>query len=187
MSVSVVFFRMGIKYNGLTILRIDSQLEIIWDIIPIWGQIFMDFGILGAVLTSLPHIKVQSKTKQGNTLCTFLGLVTGLIATGVEYGLFLKVWLFEDWGEQPDLNYILVACFILGWMGLIVGYSHSRKIATYGNSYLDLTSTKESAVFKSPMIESIGKQCPKCDHRCKANATFCESCGNHFERTLKGD
>ncbi|MHA2202464.1 MAG: hypothetical protein ACW991_02130 [Candidatus Hodarchaeales archaeon] len=40
----------------------------------------------------------------------------------IEYGLFVVLWLFEDWrGEPAEINFIILGCFIIGWVALITG------------------------------------------------------------------
>jgi len=104
----------------------DLSAEFIWQIIPIWGLIWIILGLIGAVLVLLPAF--QKFQGQKPIEVAKIGLVIGLIATIVEYGLFIVALILEEWETTtPNINIILLGCFVIGWIGLIVGYVFTAK------------------------------------------------------------
>ena len=103
-----------------------SDFEFIWGILPIWGLAWLGLGLIGAILVLVPPLMKLGNMEPPGAPLGLIGLLAGLIATVVEYGLFLILFLLEDWdatfGITPDLNIILLGCFVIGWVGLIVGY-----------------------------------------------------------------
>ncbi|MFX0051141.1 MAG: hypothetical protein ACFE8U_07585, partial [Candidatus Hermodarchaeota archaeon] len=84
-------------------------MEVIWQIIPLWGFVWILLSFLGAILVIIPA--VQKLFGQKPTKIWIIGLVIGLIGTIIEYGLFIILWLLEDWSEwpiPPELNFILL-------------------------------------------------------------------------------
>ncbi|MFX0152831.1 MAG: hypothetical protein ACFFAJ_18765 [Candidatus Hodarchaeota archaeon] len=104
----------------------ELSAELIWQIIPLWGLVWLVLGIVGAVLLLLPafqKLQGQKPIRVGK-----IGLAIGLIATVGEYGLFIIAWVLEDWETTtPNINIILLACFVIGWIGLIIGYIFAKK------------------------------------------------------------
>ncbi|MFX1283559.1 MAG: hypothetical protein ACFFB5_07885 [Promethearchaeota archaeon] len=109
----------------------SSDIAIIWGLIPLWGYLWFGLGIIGAVLVTIPPLMRLLDVQPIITPVRPIGLIVGFIATLVELGLFFLIWLLEDWGisemGQPDLNFILVGCFFLGWVALIIAYSFPEK------------------------------------------------------------
>ncbi|MFX1424692.1 MAG: hypothetical protein ACFFB2_20415 [Promethearchaeota archaeon] len=104
----------------------ELSAEIIWQIIPLWGLIWLILGIIGVVLVILPAF--QKLLDQEPIRVGKIGLGAGLIATVGEYGLFIIAWVLEDWETTtPNINIILLACFVIGWIGLIIGYIFAMK------------------------------------------------------------
>lgn len=98
----------------------DLSAEIIWRIVPLWGLIWLILGFIGAVLMVLPAF--QKLQGQKPIKVAKIGLIIGLVATVVEYGLFIVAWVLEEWETTtPNINIILLGCFIIGWIGLIIG------------------------------------------------------------------
>jgi hypothetical protein len=103
------------------------SLEVIWQIIPFWGFVWIALGVLGAVLVVIPA--VQKIFGQQSSKIWIIGIVLGFIGTIVEYGLFIVLWLLEDWKEPsgPEINLLLLGCFIIGWVAFIIGAFFVRK------------------------------------------------------------
>ncbi len=110
-----------------------TDLEIIWNLIPLWGIIGLVIGLLGVVLVLIHPMKKLRNIESTNTSLSVIGLIAGLIATGVEYGLFILLFFLEDWEtllnetSPPELNIILLVCFVIGWIALVVGYNYTTK------------------------------------------------------------
>jgi hypothetical protein len=105
----------------------DLSAEFIWQIIPLWGLLWIILGLLGTVLVAIPA--VQKLSGQEPSKIWNFGVIIGLIGTMVEYGIFIAAWLLEDWaGEtQPEINLILLGCFVIGWIAIIIGAMFIRK------------------------------------------------------------
>lgn len=115
-----------------TVAGAKFDFEIIWQIIPVWGPIWLIFGLLGAVLVSIPPLMKLRKMKPIKTPVGLIGLIIGLAGTIVEYGLFFLLWFLEwfldDWGKKaPYFNLIILGCFIIGWVALVIGYRYPMK------------------------------------------------------------
>ncbi len=115
-------------YTDLT-----SDIEIIWNLISIWGIIWLITGFLGVVLVLIHPIKKLKNIESTNKSLSVIGLIATLIATVVEYGLFLLAFLLEDWETitsgvpPPKLNIIILGCFVIGWIALVIGYYYTTK------------------------------------------------------------
>jgi parallel beta-helix repeat protein len=124
------------SYNYLEFSKDQPTTALIWQIIYFWGPIWVILGLIGAVLMVLPVF--QKKLKQKPVNVAKIGLILGLVATGVEFGLFFLAWVFSnntrryalDNARNLHINFFLLDCFVIGWLGLIVGYmfSHGRNI-----------------------------------------------------------
>ena len=183
MTVTVLFISVGIGYDdfeSLESLGIESNLEIIWTILPLWGLVFLGLGFLGAVLVVIPPLMKLGNAQPIEAPLGLIGLIAGLVATGVEYGLFLLLWLLEDWGEQaPNINIILLGSFIIGWIALIIGYYFSTKISE-SSVYSPVTPSKPTTLTISDKYDSQSsiKYAPKCSNPNKSISNFCETCEN---------
>ncbi|MFX0211102.1 MAG: hypothetical protein ACFFDT_34300 [Candidatus Hodarchaeota archaeon] len=99
-----------------------TNLDIFWSLIPLWGFIWLGIGLLGAVFVLVPPLMKLVNMEPINAPLSLIGLIAGLIATIVEYNLFLLLFLLEDWKTfSTELNFILQSCFIIGWVALIIG------------------------------------------------------------------
>jgi len=180
MTVTVFPISIGIGYDDCLNIGTESNLEIIWRILPLWGLVFLGLGLIGAVLVAIPPLMKLGNSQPIETPLAKIGLVTGLIATVVEFSLFLILWLFEDWGEPaPNINIILLGCFIIGWIALIIGYYFPTKILE-SSVYSLVTPSKPTTPTTSDKYESSSstKYCPNCGNPIKSISNFCETCGN---------
>jgi hypothetical protein len=57
------------------------------------------------------------------------GFILGLVATVVEFGLFILARIFSNIHNIPylNINFLLLGCFVIGWIGLLVEYVFSTK------------------------------------------------------------
>jgi ABC-type branched-subunit amino acid transport system ATPase component len=109
-------------------IGVEEGIHLIWLIIPLWSSIWLGLGILGAVLVLIPPLMKIGKKEPIKIPLGLIGLIIGLIATMVQYGLFFLLWLVEDWGDiSPHLNIFILGCFIFGWISLVNGYRYPRK------------------------------------------------------------
>ena len=89
-------------------------------IAPLLLTLIIILGILGTILVFIPSLQ---KSLNKNPIKTWkIGLILGLIGTIIEYGLFIVIWLLEDWRVEPaNINFVLFGCFVIGWLALIIG------------------------------------------------------------------
>ncbi|MHA1228848.1 MAG: hypothetical protein ACTSPV_19155 [Candidatus Hodarchaeales archaeon] len=122
---SVMGLSLNLTYDQL-VQQGDSAVELIWQIIPIWGLIWIVLGVIGAILVGITAFqKLQGQKQIG---VAKIGLVIGLVATLGEYGLFFLALALEKWDSTtPNINIILLGCFVIGWVGLILGYVYATK------------------------------------------------------------
>jgi hypothetical protein len=101
--------------------------ELIWQIIHLWGPIWIILGLIGAGLVVLPSF--QKLRGQKPVEVAKFGLIIGLFATVVEFGLFILALIFSNIHVIPylNINFLLLGCFVIGWIGLIVGYVFTTK------------------------------------------------------------
>ncbi len=106
----------------------NDELSGLWLTIGDWGLFWIVLGFFGAFCIILPSIRKFPEKPIIGVIVPTIGLITGLLATVVEFGLFFLVLNEEDWGATtPDLNLVLLACFILGWIVFIISYYFSLK------------------------------------------------------------
>jgi len=109
-------------------IGVEEGILFIWLIIPLWNSIWLTLGILGTVLLLIPPLMNIRKKEPIKFPLGLIGLIIGLVATGVQYCLFLLLWVLEDWGEfSPHINLFILGCFIFGWILLVNGYRYPRK------------------------------------------------------------
>ena len=125
-QISVLNYRRKIiNYTYLEYSQYESSPELIWRIIHLWGPIFIILGIIGAGLVVLPAFQKLQGHKTADV--AKVGLIIGLVATGVEFGLFLILWIFStntgmlNNATNLTINFFLLGCFVIGWIALIVG------------------------------------------------------------------
>jgi hypothetical protein len=119
--------------NYVEFSRFEPSTALIWQIIHLWGLIWILFGLIGAVLVMLPAFQVLQEQKPVNV--AKIGFVLGLVATGVEFGLFILAWVFSNSTRGFSLsnarnlyiNFLLLDCFVIGWIGILVGYVFTTK------------------------------------------------------------
>jgi hypothetical protein len=51
-----MFIKMGFDYNDFISLGFESDIEIIWKLIPIWGLVFIGLGLLSTILVIIPSL-----------------------------------------------------------------------------------------------------------------------------------
>ncbi len=176
MSVSVSFIEVGFSYSDFSsTFGFASNVQFVWDLLPIWGFLFLILGILGAVLVAITPLQQLGGSQPSESSYGRNGLIVALIGTGVEYSLFLILWAFEDWGTRPDLNLIILGCFILGWIALSWGHSAAAAIPTSDSIQY---SAPSRSVMRPTSLST--KRCPSCSNICVDHATFCEKCGQKF-------
>ncbi len=136
--------------NYLEVSEWYSSTALIWQMIHLWGPIWIILGLIGAVLVVLPAFQkiLGQKSVEVAVIPVFqkllgqkevegakIGLILGLVTTGVEFGLFILAWFFSK-GSRPfihkifinfHLNFNLLGCFVIGWVGLIIGYVFTTK------------------------------------------------------------
>ena len=182
---TMVFFKVGVSYSDMTTVSEDINYEVIWKIIPIWGIIYIVIGICGAILIAYPGIQVLWGSSKSDKPVSLYGLFAGLVGTGVEYLLFIFLWQFENWGSsKPDLNVIILICFIIGWIVLLWGYFSSIKIKNIV-PFVPESISKQINYEPSPSSATF---CSNCGHKNNEFARFCENCGQKMMRNkLEGD
>lgn len=105
-----------------------EELMFVWLLIPFWGPFWLMLGTLGAVLVLIPPLMKIGKKEPIKIPLGLIGLLIGLIATMVEYGLFILLFILEDWMLlSPHINLFILGCFIFGWISLVNGYRYPRK------------------------------------------------------------
>ncbi|MHA2226428.1 MAG: hypothetical protein ACXAC8_14560 [Candidatus Hodarchaeales archaeon] len=111
----------------LNFLR-SSRNAFVWPLISTWWLVWLIFGIFGAVLVVIPSIMKLTGHKPRKLPQVKIGVATGLIGIGIVFGLFLFVFLLENWQRASVIiNIISLGSFIIGWVGLLVAYLYSRK------------------------------------------------------------
>ncbi len=100
--------------------RGESKAKIFWQLIDIWQWILLLGGLAALVLVILPPLFVMRGTELETPVdLGLLGFIIGLIASGIEWLLFILAWQLEDWVTSPDLGFILL---ILNFVGFVVLY-----------------------------------------------------------------
>ncbi|MHA2174730.1 MAG: zinc ribbon domain-containing protein [Candidatus Hodarchaeales archaeon] len=174
---TMIFFKVGISYSDMTTLSSDLNYEFIWKLIPIWGIIYVTFGIFGAILIAYPGLQVLRGTSRSDKPISLFGLLAGLVGTGVEYLLFVFLWQGENWGsEKPEINGIILLCFIIGWITLFWGYFSSIRIKSISPI---IPESIPKQITREPLPSPIF--CPNCGYKSKEFSTFCESCGKQLK------
>lgn len=107
----------------------DEPFEIIWQIIPLWGLVFLGLGLLGAVLVAIPPLMNLGNMDPIEAPLAKIGLVAGLVATVVEEVLFIIAGLMEPnlEGGLENLGLLALVFLIVGWAALILGYYFQAK------------------------------------------------------------
>ena len=102
----------------------EEPFEIIWTIIPLWGLVFLGLGLLGAVLVAIPPLMKLGNMDPIEAPLGLIGLIAGLVATGVEEILFIIAGLMEPnlEGGLENLGFLVLIFLIVGWAALIIGY-----------------------------------------------------------------
>lgn len=178
LSYTYTFLSTGIRYSDASLLEIQSVVEFIWFLIPIWGYIFLVGGIAGATLTAYRGFNEFGMLSETKKPLHLYGLIIGLFSSGVEYLLFILLWFFEDWGSDPPTpNIVIFLCFLLGWIALAVGYKMANKIDPTPSTMRPMTS---ELVKTDP--ETRVKSCPNCSNQIKEFASFCEICGQKISK-----
>lgn len=113
-----------------------SQISLIWQIIPIWGLVWIALSLGAAVSIALPAIyKILGKEPIKYPLGDF-GFTAGVISTGVECLLFFTGLIFEDWSSNlgtlaflkaPSLNLIFLGSIVTAWILLFIGLISLKK------------------------------------------------------------
>ncbi len=105
----------------------NSEVEFLWTLLDLWQWIFLVGGIVALVLVIISEIITITGGKQPDLRVSLnsLGFIIGLIASGVEWLLFLLIWVLEDWdtlisgmSNQPDLGFILLILNVVGVIAL---------------------------------------------------------------------
>ena len=137
-----------------TSLGVEVNILSIWLLIPLWSSIWLGLGILGTVLVLIPPLMKIGKHKPIKIPLGLIGLIFGLVATVVEYGLFFLLWIIEDWGElSPHINIFVLSCFIIGWISLVNGYRYPRKkIEKIGNIPAEVAASENKIILEAENI-----------------------------------
>lgn len=126
---------------GYDSMEEGSQAGILWNILGLWGIVYLLLTVTGGGLVAFYAFAKMN----GDTPSHYLnigGAILGLIGTVGEWTLMSLTLAIEDWEAMaddmgavggtvtlPELNILLLALFIIGWILLIYG---SRKAAQPG-------------------------------------------------------
>ncbi len=119
----------SINFTGLE----GSEVEFLWTLLDFWQWFFLLGGIIALILVIISEVIVTSGSELPSQRISLssLGFIVGLVASGVEWLLYILIWLMEDWGDklisglqtQPDLGFILL---LLNTIGVIALYIASK-------------------------------------------------------------
>ena len=123
-----------------------SQAGALWNLLGLWGFVYLLFTLLGGGAVAIyAFLKMGGGTV--NPLLNTGGVALGLIGTVGEWVIMSLAIMSEDWSTTdtgmgipagsytPQINIILLALFIVGWVCLIYGSMRAAKLA--------MVSTKE--------------------------------------------
>ncbi len=113
-----------------------SNVEFIWTLLDLWQWIFIFGGIAALILVISPEVvsKTRGKLPELPPSLGLIGFIIGIIASGVEWLLFILVWMLEDWVNQPDLGIGLMILNIIGFVALYLAAKPSLLIKEQVNS-----------------------------------------------------
>ncbi|MFX0114422.1 MAG: hypothetical protein ACFFB3_07730, partial [Candidatus Hodarchaeota archaeon] len=105
----------------------SDQPDTFWKFLDVWQYFFLLGGLLALVLIIIPSFIDLRGTKPPNINLRFFGLISGLIASGVEWFLFVVIYFFYDWRpySSPDFGFPLIITNIIGFIALYLAYKPS--------------------------------------------------------------
>ncbi|MFQ5980477.1 MAG: hypothetical protein ACE5OZ_20255 [Candidatus Heimdallarchaeota archaeon] len=102
----------------------ESDYELLWTMLHFWQYILLFGGLAALALVIIPPVMDIQGAEQPFKNMGLIGFLIGAVASGVEWLLFISLWMLEDWeGAQPDLGIILL---ILNWIGLMMLFLASQ-------------------------------------------------------------
>ena len=124
-----------VSYNDLAT---GSQAGSLWTLTQLWGLVYLLLTLLGGgAVVIYAYLKMNGDTP--NPLLNTGGVILGLIGTIGEWAIMTLTIFSEDWEAladsmgaiggtvtTPQINILLLALFIIGWILLIYG---SRRAA----------------------------------------------------------
>ncbi|MHA2175521.1 MAG: hypothetical protein ACXABI_11885 [Candidatus Hodarchaeales archaeon] len=139
-TATFIFITMTItvSYNQMAT---GSQAGALWNIADLWGMIYILLTVLGGgMVTFYAFMKMNGDNP--NSLLNIGGVMLGLIGTVGEWAIIAITISIEDWDAMadalgvvggtvttPQINLLLLALFVTGWILLIFGSIKAAKPA----------------------------------------------------------
>ncbi len=119
----------SIGYDYFANVR-EGDVEWLYTLLDLWQWVFVLGGIAALTLVIIPEVV----TKTGGELpelpvsVGLIGFIIGVIASGVEWLLFILVWMLEDWANQPNIGFFLLILNFIGFVALYIAAKPSLLI-----------------------------------------------------------
>ncbi|MHA2032065.1 MAG: hypothetical protein ACW99Q_22060 [Candidatus Kariarchaeaceae archaeon] len=119
----------------------DSQAGALWNLLGLWGMIYLLMTIAGGGIVAFYAFSKMNGSNP-NPLLNMGGVILGLIGTVGEWVIITITLNAEDWEAMadvmgalggtvttPQINLLLLALFVIGWILLIFGSIMAAKPA----------------------------------------------------------
>ncbi|MFX1512717.1 MAG: hypothetical protein ACFFCQ_09035 [Promethearchaeota archaeon] len=97
----------------------ENDWSLFWQLLELWQWVLLFGGLAALILVIVPQVRAM-RGKEVAAPLALIGFLVGLVASGIEWFLYIMVWSLEDWATQPDLGILLLILNIIGFILLFL-------------------------------------------------------------------